>query len=62
MKNESSKSVLVRFRVTDGDTAAIDDASVVGWHIARSLEANLKREGLAAAERCQAQGRRADDP
>jgi hypothetical protein len=44
-----SKSVLLRFRVSDGDSPAIDDSSVLSWHIARSLEANLKGEGLSAA-------------
>ena len=45
-EERTSKSVLLRFRLTDGDLPAIDDASVVGWHIARSLEANLKAKGL----------------
>jgi hypothetical protein len=48
-EERASKSVLVRFRVSDGDSPAIDDASVLGLHIARSLEANLKSEGLADA-------------
>ncbi len=49
-EERASKSVLLRFRVNDGDSPSIDDASVVGWHIARSLEANLKGEGLPPAE------------
>jgi hypothetical protein len=48
-EERASKSVLLRFRISDGETPAIDDASVLSWHIARSLEANLKSEGLAAA-------------
>jgi hypothetical protein len=49
-EERTSKSVLLRFRINDGDTPSIDDASVVAWHIARSLEANLKSEGLAPAD------------
>ena len=48
-EERTAKSVLLRFRVSDGDQPAIDDASVLSWHIARSLEANLKSEGLTAA-------------
>ena len=48
-EERAAKSVLLRFRVSDGDSPAIDDSSVLSWHIARSLEANLKSEGLAAA-------------
>jgi hypothetical protein len=48
-EERTAKSVLLRFRVTDGDQPAIDDASVLSWHIARSLEANLKSEGLPEA-------------
>jgi hypothetical protein len=40
--------VLLRFRVKDDDTPAIDDASVTRWNIARSLESVLKAEGLSA--------------
>ena len=39
-EERTSKSVLLRFRISDGDSPAIDDASVLSWHIARSLEAN----------------------
>ncbi len=46
-EERASKSVLLRFRVSEGDSPAIDDTSVVSWHVARSLEANLKSEGLA---------------
>ncbi len=46
-EERAGKSVLLRFRVSDGDSPAIDDASVLSWHVARSLEANLKSEGLA---------------
>ena len=45
-EERATKSVLLRFRLKDGDSPAIDDASVVRWHIARSLEAVLKAEGL----------------
>jgi hypothetical protein len=45
----AAKSVLLRFRVSEGDSPAIDDASIVSWHVARSLEANLKSEGLPGA-------------
>ncbi len=45
----TSKSVLLRFKLSEGETPAIEDASVLSWHIARSLEANLKAEGLPAA-------------
>jgi hypothetical protein len=45
----AAKSVLLRFRISDGDSPAIDDASVVSWHIRHSLEANMTNEGLPAA-------------
>jgi hypothetical protein len=45
-----TKSVLIRFRLKDGDTPSIDDASIIRWDIARSLEAVLKADGLAPAE------------
>ncbi len=48
-EERTSKSVLLRFKLSEGDAPAIDDASVLSWHIARSLEANLKAEGLPAA-------------
>ena len=48
-EERASKSVLLRFRVSDGDSPAIEDASVLSWQIARSLEANLKSEGLPPA-------------
>jgi hypothetical protein len=41
-EERASKSVLLRFRLKDGDHPTIDDASVVSWHIARSLESALK--------------------
>ncbi len=47
-EERAAKSVLLRFRVSEGDSPAIDDASIVSWHVARSLEANLKSEGLPA--------------
>lgn len=47
-EERTAKSYLFRFRLkTDGTSPAIDDASVVRWNIARSLEAALKADGLA---------------
>jgi hypothetical protein len=46
----SSKSVLVRFRLQDGDPPAIDNASVVHWDISRSLVDVLKAQGLSAKQ------------
>ncbi len=45
------KAVLIRFRLKDGsgDAPAIDDDSVVRWHVARSLAAALKAQGLDEA-------------
>ncbi|HWE40247.1 MAG TPA: hypothetical protein VG406_27090 [Isosphaeraceae bacterium] len=45
------KAVLIRFRLKDesGDAPAIDDDSVVRWHVARSLESALKAQGLDEA-------------
>jgi hypothetical protein len=45
----ASKSVLLRFRISDGDSPAIDDGSVLTWHIRQSLESTMKNEGLPAA-------------
>ena len=45
-EERNSKSVLIRFRLKDGDILTIDDASVTTWHVARALEAALKAEGL----------------
>ena len=42
--------MLIRFRLNDGDSPAIDDASITTWNIARGLEAALNSEGLSAAE------------
>ncbi len=47
-EERASKSVLLRFRLKDSDQPAIDDASVVRWDIARSLESALKSAGLDA--------------
>jgi hypothetical protein len=41
--------VVVRFRLRGGEPPAIDDASVVRWDIARSLEAALRAQGLDSA-------------
>ena len=48
-EERTAKSVLLRFRINDSDSPSIDDASVVSWHIARSLAANLQAEGLPPA-------------
>jgi hypothetical protein len=45
-EERASKSVLLRFRLKDGEQPAIDEASVVRWHIARSLESSLKAAQL----------------
>jgi hypothetical protein len=47
-EERANKSVLLRFRLKDSDQPVIDDASVVRWDIARSLESALKAEGLDA--------------
>jgi hypothetical protein len=47
-EERATRSVLLRFRLVSSDTPAIDDASVVRWEIARSLESALKAEGLDA--------------
>jgi hypothetical protein len=49
-EERATKSVLIRFRISEGDSPAIDDASIVRWDIGRSLEAALKSEGLAPKE------------
>jgi hypothetical protein len=49
-QERSTKNVLIRFRLKEGDSPAIDDASVTTWNVARSLEAALKAEGLAPEE------------
>ncbi|MFI5455841.1 MAG: hypothetical protein ACHRXM_10360 [Isosphaerales bacterium] len=49
-QERATKSVLIRFRIKDGDLPSIDDASIVRWDVARSLEAVLKAEGLAAEQ------------
>jgi hypothetical protein len=42
--------VLIRFRLKDDPTPAIDDASITTWHVARALEAALRSEGLPEKE------------
>jgi hypothetical protein len=49
-EERATKSVLIHFRLQDTDPPAIDGASVTIWHVARSLEAALKSEGLAPEE------------
>jgi hypothetical protein len=50
VEERATKSVLIRFRLSDGDSPAIDDASITTWHVARGLEAALKSEGLSPEE------------
>ena len=45
-EERATKSVLIRFRLKDGESPTIDDASITTWHVARSLEAALKAEGM----------------
>jgi hypothetical protein len=49
-EERATKSVLIRFRLNDGDSPAIDDASITTWHVARGLEAALKSDGLSPEE------------
>jgi hypothetical protein len=46
-QERATKSVLIRFRLKDGDPPAIDDASITTLHVARSLETALRSEGLS---------------
>jgi hypothetical protein len=50
VEERATKSVLIRFRLSDGDSPAIDDASITTWHVALGLQAALKSEGLSAEE------------
>jgi hypothetical protein len=45
-EERATKSLLIRFRLKDSDSPAIDDDSIVRWDIARSLVAVLNAEGL----------------
>lgn len=45
-EERASKSFLLRFRLAQSDQPAIDDASVVRWHIDRGLVGALKAAGL----------------
>jgi hypothetical protein len=49
-EERASKSVLVRFRLKDGDLPAIEDSSLIRWDIGRSLVASLNAEGLPQSE------------
>jgi hypothetical protein len=49
-EERASRSVLIRFRLKDGDPPSIDDASVVRWEVARPLEAALRAQGLGKAQ------------
>jgi hypothetical protein len=46
-EERANKSVLLRFRLQEGDSPAIDDGSVVRWDISRSLVEALKAQGLS---------------
>jgi hypothetical protein len=48
-EQRAAHSALVRFRLRGGEPPAIDDASVVRWSIASSLEAVLRAQGIDAA-------------
>jgi hypothetical protein len=50
-EERGTRSALVRFRLkeADSDSPAIDEASVVRWDVARSLEAALRGSGLDAS-------------
>jgi hypothetical protein len=48
-EEKALKSVLLRFRLKDGPDSTIDPASVTRWHVARSLEAALRAQGLDEA-------------
>jgi hypothetical protein len=49
-EERASKSVLLRFRLKDGEPLSIDDATVTRWDSSRSLESGLKNQGLGASE------------
>jgi len=49
-QERATKSVLIRFRLKDGEPPAIDDGSIIRWEIGRSLETVLKGDGLAAEQ------------
>ena len=61
-EERASKSVLLRFRLKDSDQPAIDDASVVRWDIARSLESALKAAGARREGGRPAEDRGPGDP
>jgi hypothetical protein len=48
-EERAARSTVFRFRLGSGEPAAIEDASVVRWDIARPLEAALRAQGLDAA-------------
>ena len=49
-EERASKSVLLRFRLKEGEVPAIDDASVIRWDISRSLESVLHSTGLGTPD------------
>ncbi len=61
-EERASKSVLLRFRLKNSDQPAIDDASVVRWDIARSLEAAPQVGGARRQEGRSAEDRGSGDP
>jgi hypothetical protein len=46
-EERASKSVLLRFRLQEGDVPTIDEASVVRWDISRALVDALKSSGVS---------------
>lgn len=54
-QERATKSVLIRFRLNDGDSPAIDDASITTWHIARSRSRPQVR-GAFARRSCRTKG------
>jgi hypothetical protein len=49
-RERAEKAVLIRFHLTDSAVPAIDDASVITWHIDRSLVSAMKAAGLDDAK------------
>jgi hypothetical protein len=48
-EERAAKSVLLRFRLKDSESPAVDDATVVRWDISRPLAAALRAAGLDEA-------------
>jgi hypothetical protein len=49
-EERAASSAVVKFRLKGGETAAIDDESVVRWDLSRALEAALRTQGLDSAK------------